>query len=637
MRARGSAVLAVGLLAAAATSCGGGDPDTAEPPSYAQTRPSFTARQGGDATTSIRFSDVTAAAGIDFVHATGAFGEKWMPETMGSGVIVLDYDGDRWPDLFFVNGTGWEGRAEDRGATSMLLRNLGDGTFSDVTAAAGLARPIYGMGGAAADYDGDGDADLYVTAVGDNRLYRNDGGRFTDVTRATGTEGNAPDAADPAWSTAAAWFDADGDGWLDLLVCNYVDWTPETDLFFTRDGVNKSYATPEEYNGESCRLLRNEPGAGTGAGGQATLARRFRDVTAESGLDNPEGKSLGIVIDDFNDDARPDVAIANDTYQNFLYENLGEGKFADVALDAGVAFDEFGRARAGMGVDVGDILNRGQLSIAIGNFSNEPVSLFTQIQEGLFQDLAGSARLTRSTLLPLTFGLRFADFDLDRYVDLVLGNGHIEPEIEAIQGDVTFAQPPQLFGNDGRGGFIDAGAAAGGGFDEPIVARGVATLDYDRDGDLDLVISTSGGPAKLFRNDLEPGPGWVRLRLEGAAPNPGAVGTTVRVFVEEVAQRFVVSTASSYLSQSETNPVLAGLGGAARADSVVVTWPGGERTVAGSVAAGEELVISQPASQRPNRPAERPNRPAERASHPAERASQPAEPANHPADGERRP
>ncbi len=592
MSARGAGLVAIGLLAPAATSCGGDGPETAEAPSYTQTRPSFTERAGADASTSIRFTDVTAAAGIDFVHATGAFGEKWMPETMGSGVIVLDYDGDDRPDLFFINSTGWDGRAEDRSARSMLLRNLGDGTFRDITREAGLDRPIYGMGGAAADYDADGDTDLYVTAVGDNRLYRNDGGRFTDVTRETGTEGNAPGAADPAWSTAAAWFDADGDSWLDLLVCNYVDWTPETDLFFTRDGVNKSYATPEEYDGESCRLLRNEPASGGSDTGPIS-ARRFRDVTAESGFENPEGKSLGIVIDDFTGDGLPDVAIANDTYQNFLYRNEGDGTFVDVALDAGVAFDEFGRARAGMGVDVGDILNRGQLSIAIGNFSNEPVSLFTQIQAGLFQDLAGSARLTRSTLLPLTFGLRFADFDLDRYVDLVLGNGHIEPEIEAIQGDVTFAQAPQLFRNNGRGGFDDAGALVGGGFDEPIVARGVATLDYDRDGDLDLVISTNGGPAKLFRNDLEPGPGWVRLRLAGAAPNLGAVGATVRVFVGGEAQRFVVSTASSYLSQSEANPVLAGLGDAARADSVVVVWPGGARTVTGPVEAGAALTIRE--------------------------------------------
>ena len=596
MSAHRTVLLAVGVLAPAATACGGGESQSGEAPSYTQTRPGFTERAGSDASTSIRFTDVTAAVGIDFVHATGAFGEKWMPETMGSGVIVLDYDGDRWPDLFFVNSTGWEGRAEDRGAASMLLRNLGDGTVRDVTAEAGLGRPIYGMGGTAADYDADGDTDLYVTAVGDNRLYRNDGGRFTDVTRETGTEGNAPDATQPAWSTAAAWFDADGDGWLDLLVCNYVDWTPETDLFFSRDGVNKSYATPEEYNGESCRLLRNEAPGGSGSGGPSGAARRFRDVTAESGLDNPDGKSLGIAVDDFTGDGLPDVAIANDTYQNFLYENQGDGTFVDVALDAGVAFDEFGRARAGMGVDVGDILNRGQLSIGIGNFSNEPVSLFTEIQAGLFQDLAGAARLTRSTLLPLTFGLRFADLDLDRYVDLVLGNGHIEPEIEAIQADVTFAQPPLLFRNDARGGFADVGGLVGGGFDAPIVARGVATLDFDRDGDLDLVISTNGGPARLFRNDLAPGPGWVRLRLEGAAPNLGAIGATVRVFVGDVAQRFAVSTASSYLSQSETNPVLAGLGGAPRADSVIVMWPAGGRSVAGPIEAGEEVEIREAAA-----------------------------------------
>ena len=583
MSAHKTVLLAAGLLAPAATSCDPGGAEREEAPAYTETRPSFTERTGADASSSIRFTDVTAAAGIDFVHATGAFGEKWMPETMGSGVLVLDYDGDGWPDLFFVNSTGWEGHAEDRGATSMLFRNLGDGTFRNVTVEAGLGRPIYGMGGSAADYDADGDTDLYVTAVGDNRLYRNDGGRFTDVTSETGTAGSAPGAADPAWSTASAWFDADRDGWLDLLVCNYVDWTPETDLFFSRDGVNKSYATPEEYNGESCRLLRNE------AGGQ------FRDVTAESGLDNPDGKSLGIVIDDFTGDGLPDIAIANDTYQNFLYENQGDGTFVDVALDAGVAFDEFGRARAGMGVDVGDILNRGQLSIAIGNFSNEPVSLFTQIQEGLFQDLAGAARLTRSTLLPLTFGLRFVDLDLDRYVDLVLGNGHIEPEIEAIQGDVTFAQPPQLFRNDGRGGFADIGRLVGGGFDQPIVARGVATLDFDRDGDLDVVISTNGGAAKLLRNDLEPGPGWVRVRLAGAAPNLGAVGATVRVFVGDAGQRFVVSTASSYLSQSEANPVLAGLGGAGRADSVVVAWPAGGRSAVGPVEAGAEIVIHEAA------------------------------------------
>ena len=588
MNARDPRLLAA-LVGIGTAACSPAESTTEESPSYTETRPSFSSRTTSEASTDLRLTDITASAGIDFRHATGAFGDKWMPETMGSGVAVFDYDGDGWPDLFFVNSTGWDGHAEDRGATSKLYRNLGDGTFRDVTRLVGLAKPLYGMGVAAADYDADGDVDLYVTAVGDNRLYRNDGGRFSDVTAEMGAAGNAAGASDPAWSAAAAWFDADLDGWVDLLVCNYVDWTPETDLFFSRDGVNKSYATPEEYEGESCRLLHNESG------------RRFSDVTVEAGLENPDGKSLGIFVDDFNDDGWPDIAITNDTYQNFLYLNQGDGTFVDAGQRAGVAFDEGGRARAGMGVDVADILNRGQLSIAIGNFSNEPVALYTQIGGELFQDLAGAARLTRATLLPLTFGLRFADLDLDRYVDLVLGNGHIEPEIEAIQSDVSFAQAPQLFQNDGRGRFVEVSELLGEGFSEPIVARGIATADIDRDGDLDLVITTNGGAPKLYRNDLTADATWIRVRLEGAWPNRAAIGAAVHVFVGGVAQRFVVATSSSYLSQSETNPVLAGLDGAPAADSVVVRWPTGGRGVSGAVQAGQEIVISETPTD-PDRP-----------------------------------
>ena len=569
------------LVGAVLAGCAGEESAAEKEPAYV--RPAYMLGARDEVSTSLRFTDVTREAGIDFRHATGAFGEKWMPETMGSGVAVFDYDGDGYPDLFFVNSTGWEGRDEDRGAISRLYRNRGDGTFDDVTAGSGLDRPLYGMGATAGDYDGDGDVDLYVTAVGDNVLFRNDGGRFTDVTAATGTAGNAPDAAIPAWSTAAAWLDADGDAWLDLFVCNYVDWTPETDLFTTLDGTNKSYATPMEYEGESCRLLRNVSG------------RRFEDVTAEAGVANPEGKSLGIVVDDFDGNGRPDIAVANDTYQNFLYLNRGDGTFVDAALEAGVAFDEAGRARAGMGIDAADVTNRGQLSIAIGNFSNEPVALYTQIGSDVFQDLAGAARLTRATLLPLTFGLRFADLNLDRHVDLVLGNGHIEPDIQAVQADVSFAQPPQLFQNDGRGQFTDITGLVGGGFAEPIVARGLATGDLDRDGDLDLIVTTNGGPAKLFRNDLPPDSAtWIRVRLEGRRPNTGAIGAVARVYVGDTPQRFAVSTSSSYLSQSETNPIVAGLGGAPAADSVVVRWPGGAVTREGRVEAGSGIVLEEP-------------------------------------------
>jgi len=242
-----------------------------------------------------------------------------------------------------------------------------------------------------------------------------------------------------------------------------------------------------------------------------------------------------------------------------------------------MAFDAFGRARAGMGIDAADVTNRGRLSIGIGNFSNEPVALYTQIgsQEGasLFQDLAGAARITRAKMLPLTFGLRFADIDLDGYVDLILGNGHIEPDIHSVEADVTFAQSPILLQNDRRGGFVDVSGKVGGGFDTPIVARGIATADIDRDGDLDLVMTTNGGPVKLFRNDRPADSKWVRVRLAGAPPNVEAIGALVRVFVGGQAQRFRIVTSSGYLSQSETNPILAGLGDAAAADSVVVIWP----------------------------------------------------------------
>jgi hypothetical protein len=568
------------LLAVLFVGCSEPEQVVEERPEY--TRPAWATDGRSDAETTIRFADITAGAGIGFTHATGAFGEKWMPETMGSGVAVFDYDADGWPDIFFVNSTGWPGRAEDRGAASRLYRNRGDGSFEDVTSRVGLDAPLYGMGAAAADYDGDGDTDLYVTAVGDNRLYRNDGGRFADVTGPTGTAGNPPGAAHPAWSTAAAWFDADRDGWLDLFVCNYVRWTPETDLFTTYDGENKGYATPQDYEGESCRLLHNEGGGA------------FSDVTSQAGVENVEGKSLGIAIDDVNGDGWPDIAIANDTYQNFLYLSNGDGTFRDAALEAGVAFDEFGRARAGMGIDVADVTNRGQLSIAIGNFSNEPVALYTQIGDALFQDLAGAARITRPTMLPLTFGLRFADLDLDRYSDLLLGNGHIEPDIGNVAEDVAFEQPPLLLQNDGRGQFSDVTGAVGGGFEEPMVARGIATADFDRDGDLDVVVTTNGGPAKLLRNDVDStGTSWVRVALEGAEPNVGAVGAIVRVWAGGVAQRFAVATSSSYLSQSETNPVLAGLGGLPAADSIVVMWPDGGVSRTGSVVAGESVAISE--------------------------------------------
>ncbi len=539
--------------------CGRGDPTPEhQQPEYAAR--SYAVTDTGAARTTLRFSDITKSAGIDFVHETGAFGEKWMPETMGSGGGFLDYDGDGWPDIFLVNGSQWSGH--DQGtvpATPRLYRNLGNGRFSDVTIQAGLDFTVYGMGAAFGDYDADGDLDIYVTALGRNKLLRNDGGRFTEV---TGTAGGDGAGHAPAWSTGAAWVDVDRDGRLDLFVCNYVQWTPATDLFTTLDGKTKTYATPQQYQGESCRLYHNEDG------------RRFSDVTELAGVLNSDGKSLGVAIADVNDDGWPDLLVANDTERNFLYLNDGDGTFTDIALRAGIGYDEFGRARAGMGIDVGDVTGHGRLSIAIGNFSGESLALFTQIGNELFQDLAGSARLSRASLPALTFGLLFADFDLDGYLDLVTGNGHIEPTINTVQQNITFAQRPQLFLNDGWGRFVEVGDRLGEPFSVPIVARGIATADIDRDGDLDLLITVNGGSAKLLRNDLDmTDRRWVGIRLEGDRPNVNGIGAVVTVYVGELVQRRMVRTGSSYLTQSDVSMLIFGLGDALEADSLTVRWP----------------------------------------------------------------
>jgi len=589
-RSRGSvsSLLPAASLGAAVlvAACGADQPAPEQTPEY--TRPAYATRDDQNTETALRFTDITLSAGIDFVHENGAFGEKWMPETMGSGAAFLDYDMDGWPDILLVNGSEWPGHQSGSSATSRLFRNIGGGQYRDVTRSAGLDFSLYGMGVSVADYDADGDPDIYITAVGDNRLLRNDSGRFTDVTRAAGAIGHSGEPADPpSWSTASAWLDFDRDGWLDLLVCNYVRWTPETDLYTTLDGKTKSYATPEQYDGETCRLYRSEEG------------RRFSDVTEAAGILNREGKTLGLGVEDIDDDGWPDVVVANDTYQNFLYRNNGDATFTDIALPAGVAFDEFGRARAGMGIDIADVTNQGRLSIAIGNFSNEAVSLYTQIDAGLFQDLAGSARLTRATLLPLTFGVLFADLDLDGFLDLVLGNGHIEPEINAVLQDVTFEQRPLLFRNNGRGQFADVSRAVGDGFDEPAVARGIAVADIDRDGDLDLLFTVNGGRPRLLRNDLPSGDvHWLKLLLRGSGPNRDAFGAVVHVYAGDLIQRRLVRSGSSYLSQSEMHPLTVGLGAHDRADSVVVRWPTtGSTQKLVHVGAGETIEIVEGDSQ----------------------------------------
>lgn len=538
--------------------------------------------EGGETTARVELvvpalTDATEESGLDFVHTTGAAGDKWMPETVGSGGGFLDFDGDGHLDIFLVNGRSW---TADDGARSALYRNRGDGSFVEVGVETGTDLHLYGMGAAFADYDGDGRIDIYVTAVGPNVLLRNAGDRFVDVTDQAGVDGN-PEGRSDAWSTAAAWLDYDGDGDLDLFVCNYVRWTPETDLFHTLDGTTKAYATPEPYEGETCVMYRNEgPG------------QSFTDVTREAGLWNPEGKALGIAVDDFDDDGKPDIVVTNDTEPNFLYMNRGDGRFEEVGVRAGVAFDPTGRARAGMGVDVADLEGDGRLAIAIGNFSHEAVSLYVQQSVDLFHDRAPTMDLARPTLPMLTFGLRFVDLNLDGFDDIVLANGHIEPTVGTVRRGVSFEQPAQVFLRTG-GGFVDMTERTGDAMGRPVVGRGLATGDMDGDGDPDILLTVNGGPARLVRNDLPVDSNRLRVVFD-----PPVVGARVQVYGGGRHQRWYVTGSGSYLSQSEISARTFGLGDAEVADSVVVRWPDGRRSVYGEgLAAGAVLLVDREAAE----------------------------------------
>ncbi len=382
-------------------------------------------------TISPAFVEVTAPAGIRFRHNSGAFGAKYLPETMGSGCAFLDADGDGWQDVLLVNGRNWPGRPGSRSHPA-LYRNNRNGTFTDVTREAGLGIEIYGFGVAAADFDNDGDTDIYLTALGPNVLFRNRGnGTFEDVTARSGV-------GDAGFSTSAAWLDFDRDGQLDLFVANYVEWSVDKDLFCTLDGKTKSYCTPESYTGQSSTLYRNT-GDGT-----------FEDVTRRAGLWDPKSKALGVALIDHNNDGWIDVVVANDTQPNRLWENRRDGTFVDVGTTSGVAFNEAGVARAGMGIDAADYDGSGRQSIVIGNFSNEMMALYTNEGNGLYVDEAPASTIGRSSLLTLTFACFFFDYDLDGLLDIFAANGHVADDINRVQPKVTYAQPPHLFRNVGK-------------------------------------------------------------------------------------------------------------------------------------------------------------------------------------------
>lgn len=517
---------------------------------------------GFPAEQAVSFTDVTEESGVNFRHFTGAFGKKFLPETMGSGVCVLDMDNDGRQDLVFVNGSAWPGRASPLRSSLVLYRNLGGGRFQDVTAKAGLTRELYGMGCAIGDYDNDGFVDLYVTALGSNLLFRNNGnGTFTDVTAKAGV-------ADSGWSTCAAWLDYDRDGHLDLFVCHYVKWTPQTDIRCTLDGKIKTYCTPEPYTGESNRLFRNNGD------------RTFTDVSQKAGVWNPRGKSLGIAL--YTDgDGWPNLVLANDTQPNYLYVNQKNGAFVDEGLRAGIAFDENGKARGAMGVDAAYLQNLGKRAIAIGNFSHEMISLYLEEQERFFFDWSGPSQVGPAGLLLVKFGLFFFDFNLDGLEDLFVVNGHIESEIHKIQPGVTHAQRSLLFVNAGGGRFREVGAASGAAVGRNIVGRGAAYLDLEGDGDPDIAITTNGGPAYLLRNDGGNRNRLVRLTLLRGQRAGDGIGARVTLQTNGGPQIKWVKSGSSYLSQSEL-PLTFGLRQEAGPFTAEVMWPSGKHeTVSG--------------------------------------------------------
>jgi hypothetical protein len=540
------------------------------------------ARMGGSAdtnssATTATFRDVTQHAGIHFVHNNGAFGKKFLPETMGSGVAFIDYDNDGWPDIFLVNGMDWPGHAQKH-TTPKLYHNNHDGTFTDVTHKAGLDVELFGMGVAVGDYDNDGYDDLFVTTYGQSHLFHNNGnGTFTDVTQRAGFGGIKE------FSTGAAWVDYDKDGRLDLVVGNYVQWSQETDLYCTLDGKNKSYCTPESYKGASVRLWHNR-GDGT-----------FEDATKKAGLSEPTSKTLGIAILDYDNDGWPDLLLSNDTQPNKLYRNNGDGTFGEKAVVAGIAFSEDGVARAGMGVDAADYDRSGSPSILITNFSNQMLSLYHNEGKGLFVDEAPRSEIGRASLLTLGFGCFFFDYDLDGWPDIFIANGHIDADIQRVQPNVKYAMPPHLFRNLGKGNFAEVTKSAGAAFAAPRVGRGAAYADFNNDGRPDLLLSTNGGPVYLFRNEATDAANAnksLRIKLSGNKSNRDGIGAVVKVTSAGETQSQMLRSGSSYLSASEL-VLTFGLAQRVIAEKVEIHWPSGQIDHLANVDAGQTITVTE--------------------------------------------
>ena len=518
------------------------------------------------------YINITEESGIDFKHNSGAFGKKYLPETMGAGSAFIDYNRDGWQDIIFVNGKDWSGHPTGKKQEMALYRNDGGGNFTDQTKSAKLDIKLYGMGIAVGDYNNDGNQDFYLTCLGMDRLFLNQGdGTFVDVTEKA-------NIINPYFGTSCAWFDYDKDGYLDLYVANYVEWSIETDLFCTLDGTSKSYCTPESYRGQPSKLFRNK-GNGT-----------FSDVSKIARIADPTSKSLGVCTFDYDVDGLVDVFEANDTQPNKLYKNNGDGTFIEQGMLAGIAYNEDGKATGAMGVDAGDYDGSGTESLVIGNFSNEMINLYHN-EGGFFIDDAPVANIGTVSLLTLTFGCFFFDFDLDGKLDIFTANGHLENEINLVQSEVTYKQSPHLFRNIGNAKFVDV-ASQSADLMEPIVGRGAAYGDIDNDGDWDLLVTNCNGIPRLFRNENKTAHNWIKIRLIGEKSNRDGIGSRVKIMTESGTQERTLRSGSSYCSQSELS-IIFGLGNDKEISQIDVNWPSGQVTTLIEIALNKSIIIKE--------------------------------------------
>jgi len=521
------------------------------------------------------FVDVTMEAGLgDFKHDTGGYGQSLMPEIVGGGGGFIDYNGDGWEDILLVAGGKWSHNELNDVQCLYLYHNNGDGTFTDVTSVVGLDLVrTYGFGVTVADYDNDGDDDFFLTTIYKNLLFKNDRGFFVDVSEEAGLFNES------AWSTSALFFDADNDSWPDLYVGSYVDWTPASDLNCTYRG-KKVFCTPQEYTGRSSYFYKNN--------GDGTFTEWTREAGFLAGVDTTLDKTLGVAVFDFNNDGWMDITTGNDTENDMLYVNQGDGTFKETGLQSGIAVSKNGYARAGMGLDTGVVDSTGSVSIFVGNFSDETVSVFRYMGNNQFFDRASASKVGFPSTTTLTFGLVLVDVDSDTDLDLLTANGHVLTHINEVSEAVTFKQPPQLYLNRGNGVF-DTHESGEGPLAKPLVARGLTYADYDKDGDVDLLFVENGGPAHLWRNDTDGG-GYLRVQAKGSESNKDALGTRIEAVANGLTMKRWVQTGASFLTSAEKT-VTFGLGTNEVVDTLRVVWPTGKVDEFTNVAVNQEIRI----------------------------------------------